>query len=149
MAKSLCDFQVFAKPAGPLCNLECQYCYYLSRQPLNPRIELFRMPDDLLEKYIIQHIEASAGPVIAFSWHGGEPTLLGLNYFRRIAALQHKHQPRNKRIYNGMQTNGILLDDEWCRFLSSEGFGVGLVAAGGRALSHSKLLDRAVLRRLL
>jgi uncharacterized protein len=130
MAKAFPDFQIFAKPVGPLCNLECQYCYYLNRQPLHPNVESFRMPENLLEEYVIQHIKASTGPVIAFSWHGGEPTLLGLDYFRRIVALQHRHQPRDKRIYNGLQTNGILLDDEWCRFLSSEGFGVGLSLDG-------------------
>ena len=134
MAKSFRDFQVFAKPAGPVCNLECQYCYYLDRQPSPPDIQSFRMPDDLLETYIIQHIAASPGPAITFSWHGGEPTLLGLDYFRKIAGLQRKHQPRNTHIYNGIQTNGILLDDEWCRFLVSECFGVGLSLDGPQEL---------------
>jgi uncharacterized protein len=88
------------------------------------------MPDDLLEAYVIQHIRASPGIVVTFSWHGGEPTLLGTDYFRRIVALQRKHRPRNKQIFNGMQTNGILLDDEWCRFLGEEKFGVGLSLDG-------------------
>jgi uncharacterized protein len=88
------------------------------------------MPPDVLESYIVQHIQASPGPVISFSWHGGEPTLAGLDYFRTIVLLQRKHRPRNKRIFNGMQTNGILLDDEWCRFLAAEKFSVGLSLDG-------------------
>jgi uncharacterized protein len=88
------------------------------------------MSDDLLEQYIIQHIEASDAPVITFSWHGGEPTLLGLDFFRKVVSLQRKHQPLRSRIFNGMQTNGILLDDDWCRFLAVEKFGVGLSLDG-------------------
>jgi uncharacterized protein len=88
------------------------------------------MSDELLEKYILQHIEASPGPAVTFSWHGGEPTVLGLDYFRRIVALQRKHQPPGRRINNGIQTNGILLDEEWCSFFSAEGFGVGLSLDG-------------------
>jgi len=88
------------------------------------------MPDDILEAYIAQHIEAFPGPVINFSWHGGEPTLLGLDYFRKIVALQRKHQPPNRRITNGMQTNGTLLNEDWCRFLAAENFSVGLSLDG-------------------
>jgi uncharacterized protein len=130
MAKPSRDFQVFVKPIGSICNLGCQYCYYLDKEHLYPKGESFRMPDIILEEYIVQHIEASSEPVIRFSWHGGEPTVLGLDYFRRVVALQHKHQPPNRRIANGMQTNGILLDEEWCHFLAEEGFAVGLSLDG-------------------
>ena len=136
------EFQVFAKPAGPLCNLNCQYCYYLGKQLGGSSLETLRMPEPLLEEYIFQHIHASPGPVITFSWHGGEPTLLGLDYFRGIVALQRKHRPRNKRIFNGMQTNGILLDDEWCRFLSAERFGVGLSLDGSAELHDCYRVSR-------
>ena len=88
------------------------------------------MSEDLLEEYIVQHIEASPSPAITFSWHGGEPTILGLDYFRKIVALERKHRPPGRRIINGIQTNGILLDEEWCRFLAAEGFGVGLSLDG-------------------
>ena len=88
------------------------------------------MPEDTLEEYIVQHIDASPEPVIRFSWHGGEPTVLGLDYFRKIVALQHKHQPPNRRIVNGIQTNGTLLDEAWCRFFAKEGFAVGLSLDG-------------------
>jgi len=130
MVKASREFQVFAKPAGSLCNLACHYCYYLKREDLYPRSESFHMPDSILEEYVIQHIAASSGPVINFSWHGGEPTILGLGYFRKVVALQRKHQPRNQRIANGIQTNGTLLDEEWCRFLAAEGFAVGLSLDG-------------------
>ncbi len=130
MAKASREFQVFAKPLGSICNLDCQYCYYLKKEDLYPKGEVFRMPEDTLEKYIIQHIEASPAPVINFSWHGGEPTLLGLDYFRKIVALQRKHQPPSQRIANGMQTNGTFLNEEWCRFLAAEGFTVGLSLDG-------------------
>ena len=130
MVKASREFQVFAKPIGSICNLDCHYCYYLKKEHLYPKGEPFRMPDDLLEEYIVQHIEAFPGPVILFSWHGGEPTVLGLDYFRNIVALQRKHQPPNQRIANGMQTNGTLLDEDWCRFLAKTGFAVGLSLDG-------------------
>ncbi len=134
MGRASREFQVFAKPGGSICNLACHYCYYLKKEHLYPKGESFRMPDSILEKYIIQHIDASPGPVITFSWHGGEPTILGLDYFRRIVALQRKHKPPNRRITNGMQTNGTLLDVDWCRFLAAEGFAVGLSLDGPQEL---------------
>jgi uncharacterized protein len=124
------EFQVFAKPAGSSCNLACRYCYYLKAGRLYPQGPRPRMADRLLEEYIVQHIEASPGPVVTFSWHGGEPTVLGLDYFRRIVAIQVKHRPVDRRIVNGIQTNGLLLDEDWCRFLSNERFGVGLSLDG-------------------
>lgn len=134
MTKASRQFQVFAKPGGPVCNMDCHYCYYLEKQQLYPKDALFRMPDDLLETYIVQHIDASAGPIVSFSWHGGEPTVIGLDYFRRIAALQKKHKPHGWRISNGMQTNGVLLDEDWCRFLATEKFGVGISLDGPREM---------------
>ncbi|MGB3863432.1 MAG: anaerobic sulfatase maturase, partial [Candidatus Aminicenantaceae bacterium] len=122
--------QVFVKPVGSICNLDCHYCYYLKKEQLYLKGESFRMPDDILEEYIVQHIKAYPEEVIRFSWHGGEPTLLGLDYFRKIVKLQHKHQPSGQRIMNGMQTNGTLLDEDWCRFLADEGFAVGLSMDG-------------------
>ncbi len=130
MVKASREFQVFAKPIGSICNLNCRYCYYLKKEHLYPKGESFRMPDEILEEYIVQHIDASPEPVIRFSWHGGEPTLLGLDYFRKIVDLQRKHQPPNHLISNGIQTNGTLLDDDWCHFFASEGFAVGLSLDG-------------------
>jgi uncharacterized protein len=124
------SFQVFVKPAGPVCNLACRYCYYLEKERLYPEETSFRMPDILLEEYIVQHIEACRDDVIHFSWHGGEPAILGLDFFRKIVALQRKHQPAGRRITNGMQTNGTLLDEEWGRFFRDEDFAVGLSLDG-------------------
>lgn len=137
VARSSQDFQVFAKPAGAVCNLDCSYCYYLEKRRLYPVAGSCRMPDSLLEKYIIQHIEASAGPAIHFSWHGGEPTVLGLDYFRKIVELQRRHRHPGRQVINGLQTNGILLEEDWCRFLAAEGFGVGL-SIDGPAEMHDR-----------
>lgn len=128
------EFQIFVKPVGALCNLACRYCYYLDKAHLYPQRQSLRMPDEVLEAYIAQHIAASPGPVINFSWHGGEPTLLGVDYFRRIVALERVHQPPGRQITNGIQTNGTLLDEAWCRFLAAEGFAVGISLDGPRAL---------------
>jgi uncharacterized protein len=134
MAKVSRAFQIFAKPAGPVCNLGCTYCYYLKKEYLYPQERSFRMREDILEKYIFQHIDASAGPVINFSWHGGEPTIPGLDYFKKIVTLQRKYLPPGRKIRNGIQTNGTLLDDDWCSFFAEEGFGVGLSLDGPEEL---------------
>ncbi|MBM4314863.1 MAG: anaerobic sulfatase maturase [Deltaproteobacteria bacterium] len=128
------EFQVFAKPAGARCNLDCRYCYYLQKEELYPQTGSLRMADDLLERYIVQQIEIAPEPVIHFFWHGGEPTILGLDYFRRIVEIQQRHRSRGSRIINSIQTNGVLLTDEWCRFFAAEQFAVGLSIDGPPAL---------------
>jgi uncharacterized protein len=152
MAQASRPYQIFAKPIGSLCNLRCDYCYYLKKQSLYPEENSFRMPEDILEDYILQHIHTCPDPVISFSWHGGEPTLLGLDFFRKIVELQRKHQPSPRRISNGIQTNGILINEDWCRFLAAEGFTVGISLDGpkemhdahrvskGRKPSHSQAM---------
>ena len=134
MTQTQREFQVFAKPAGSLCNLACHYCYYRQKEHLYPQRESLRMPEDLLEVYIAQHITASPDPVIHFSWHGGEPTVLGLDYFHTIVALQRKYRPPHRHITNGIQTNGTLLDEDWCRFLAAEDFAVGISLDGPREM---------------
>ncbi len=142
MAKVSRPHQIFAKPIGSLCNLSCDYCYYLKKKSLYPDDQSFRMPEDILEEYILQHIEACPDAVIPFAWHGGEPTLLGLEYFHKIVELQSKHQPVHRRIINGIQTNGTLLDEEWCRFLAAEGFGVGISLDGPQEMHDSHRLTK-------
>jgi uncharacterized protein len=143
MAKASREFQIFAKPIGSICNLDCGYCYYVKKQDLYQKGEPLRMPDDILEAYIVQHIDASPNPAIRFSWHGGEPTLLGLDYFRTIVALQHKHQPTGTSILNGVQTNGTLLDEDWCRFLAAEHFAVGLSLDGPKQMHDQYRVTKA------
>jgi len=136
------EFQIFVKPVGASCNLSCSYCYYLEKQDLYPGSESFRMTDDILEKYIIQHIEAATEQVIMFSWHGGEPLLAGLDFFKKVVALQKKHIPSGKRAINGIQTNGIPLDDHWCSFLSEEDFMVGISIDGPDDLHNQHRTDQ-------
>jgi len=136
------EFQVMVKPIGAVCNLGCQYCYYLDKKDLYPHAAQFRLDDELLERYIVQHIAASPADAILFSWHGGEPTVLGLDYFRRIVELQRKHRPPGREILNGIQTNGTLLDEDWCRFLATEKFSVGLSLDGTRELHDAYRIDK-------
>lgn len=118
------------KPVGPICNLDCAYCYYLEKEELYPPGTSFRMGEGLLEHYIRQYIEASPGPVVEFVWQGGEPTLLGLPFFQRIVELQQRFLPPGWQVSNSIQTNGLQLDEAWCRFLREESFLVGLSVDG-------------------
>jgi uncharacterized protein len=136
------EFQIFAKPAGAVCNLDCHYCYYLKKRDLYPPASGCRMSDDVLENYIRQHFAASPAPTVSFSWHGGEPIVLGLDYFRQIVALQRRHCPPGRSVFNGVQTNGILLDEDWCRFFALEGFSVGLSLDGPADLHDCYRLTR-------
>jgi uncharacterized protein len=131
------EFQIFVKPIGATCNLRCEYCYYLEKKKLYQGNESFLMTDDVLERYIIQHIEASTEKAIGFSWHGGEPLLAGLDFFRKIVSLQRKYLPAGRLIVNGIQTNGTLIDKNWCRFLSDENFVVG-ISIDGPGDMHNK-----------
>lgn len=130
------EFQIFAKPVGSNCNLNCSYCYY-SNQPDSAKItQNSRMKDDLIEIYIRQHIEATTDDIIMFSWHGGEPTLAGIDFYRKVVLIQKKYLTPGKTLINGIQTNGTLLNDEWCKFLSEEGFLVGISIDGHEELHN-------------
>jgi len=142
MAAASRSFQVFAKPAGDACNLACRYCYYLGKGPSGRAGAPARMPGDLLEAYIAQHIAASPDEIIRFSWHGGEPTILGVDHFRKIVEIERRRIPAGRTVVNGLQTNGTLLDDEWGRFLAAEGFSVGLSLDGPREIHDIHRLDR-------
>jgi uncharacterized protein len=122
------------KPIGSACNLDCNYCYYLSKEELLEQDSSRRMSDEHLERFIVEYIAAQDAPEIVFTWHGGEPTLLGLRFFGKLVELQRKHCPEGRRIANDLQTNGTLLDDEWGAFLSEHGFLVGLSIDGPAAL---------------
>lgn len=135
------DFQIFAKPVSYRCNLNCSYCYYLGKNNVFPEPSP-QMTENLLERYIRGHIEAYPGNDVRFSWHGGEPTLLGIDRFRRIVELQRKHCPPGKHIANGIQTNGTLLTDDWGHFLAEQGFAVGLSLDGPAAIHDVYRTDR-------
>jgi uncharacterized protein len=124
------EFQVFVKPVGARCNLRCSYCYYPGCiQP--PGVSGGqRMSDKVLEEYILQHIDAAGGSEVFFSWHGGEPTLAGIDFYRHAVSLEKRYAPPGCRIVNGIQTNATLIDDAWGRFLKEEGFYVGLSIDG-------------------
>ncbi len=109
---------IVAKPIGPACNLDCAYCFYLEKQALYGAGEDFRMSDEVLAAFIGSYVAAQPTPVVEFVWQGGEPTLLGLDFFRRVVELQAPFAGA-KTITNSLQTNGTLLDDDWCRFLKA------------------------------
>jgi uncharacterized protein len=129
-------FSVMAKPIGPICNLNCTYCYYLEKQNLYKDHSNFKMNDEILEKFIQGYIESQQLPTVGFLWQGGEPTLLGIDFFRKAVSLQKKHAG-SKQIENSFQTNGTRLDDEWCRFLKQHNFLVGISIDGPEKL-HNK-----------
>ncbi len=130
MASESREFQVFVKPVGARCNLNCSYCYYLEKVGIARSVPGGCMSDEMLELYIRQHIEASTEPDIFFSWHGGEPTLAGIDFFRKVVTIQEAYIPQGSTVRNGIQTNGTLITDEWGRFLSRENFYVGLSIDG-------------------
>ena len=135
---------VMAKPIGPICNLDCEYCFYLHKEELFPKGERWRMPEETLETFIRQYIEAqpSGVPEITFAWQGGEPTLLGVDFFRRAVELEKEHAPPGTKIVNALQTNGVLLDDEWCQFLKQENVLVGLSIDGPAELHDRYRYDK-------
>ncbi|EEW25775.1 anaerobic sulfatase maturase [Rhodobacter ferrooxidans] len=139
-------FHVMVKPSGPRCNLDCSYCFYLSKTGLYPEERKFRMNDAVLETYIRDHIAAHVAlgvPEVGFTWQGGEPTLLGLPFFERVLELQRQYAPPGFRISNSIQTNGTLLDTDWAAFLARNSFLVGLSLDGPKALHDRYRIDRA------
>jgi uncharacterized protein len=140
-------FHLITKPIGAVCNINCSYCFYLDKERLYdyPTRGSFRMADDVLESYVQQYIEAQPAGLdeVNFAWQGGEPTLLGLDFFRRAVELQKKHARVGQRVSNSLQTNATLLDDAWCAFLRDEGFLVGVSIDGPEAHHDRYRLDLA------
>ena len=135
------SFHVMTKPAGPICNLDCRYCFYLEKENLYPQKTDWTMRGEVLERYIREYIQAQETPMVSFAWQGGEPTLLGVDYFREVVRLQQEYSD-GKRIENGFQTNGILLDEEWGDFLAKHRFLVGLSIDGPRQLHDRYRVDK-------
>ncbi|MFH7808920.1 anaerobic sulfatase maturase [Acinetobacter sp. BSP-153] len=130
-------YHVMLKPSGAQCNLDCSYCFYLHKQDLLRQPKTPRMAESMLELHIKQYIEAQTGNEVVFSWQGGEPTLMGLEFFQRVVELQNKYKKPKQCIENDIQTNGTLLDEAWCEFLSQHNFLVGL-SIDGPAEFHDK-----------
>ena len=134
-------FHVMVKPRGAVCNLACRYCFYLKKEQLYPDGS-FRMSEALLEDYVRQYIAAQQVPEVTFAWQGGEPTLMGLDFYRKAVELQARYRRPGMRVLNAFQTNGILLDADWCRFFHEHNFLVGLSIDGPRALHDTFRLDQ-------
>ncbi len=124
------------KPTGAICNLDCKYCFYLEKEKLYRGTTNWSMTDEVLESYIRQYIESQKTEEVTFTWQGGEPTLLGLDYFKKVISFENKYA-NGKKILNAFQTNGILLDDEWCEFFSANKFLIGISIDGPEEI-HNK-----------
>ena len=134
---------VMAKPSGAICNISCEYCFYLEKEKLYPSVSKskWKMSDEVLENYVKQYIEAQKVPVVNFAWQGGEPTLLGIDFYKKAVKLQ-KFYAKGKTITNAFQTNAILIDDKWAEFLKQENFLVGVSIDGPQKLHDRYRVDR-------
>lgn len=129
------SFHVMAKPAGALCNMACSYCFFLSKQQLLGSGAV--MSDAILERFIGDYLQSQPDEVVTFSWQGGEPAVAGLDFYKKAVALQRRYAPSGVSVENDFQTNGLLLDDEWCRFLKDHRFLVG-ISLDGPASVHDR-----------
>jgi uncharacterized protein len=136
-------FHVMAKPTGSACNLDCTYCFYLHKDELLQQEAHCNMSDEVLENFIRQYIDGQDGEQIVFSWQGGEPTLMGLEFFHKVVKFQKMNQKPGQKIENDLQTNGILLNDRWAEFLKEHRFLVGLSIDGPRELHDRYRLTRS------
>ena len=135
------EFHLLSKPTGAVCNLDCKYCFFLSKEMLYPGSR-FRMADDMLETYVRQLLESQPGPEVAVAWQGGEPTLMGLDFFKRSVELVERHRRPAQRVAYTLQTNGTKIDDEWAAFLAGHKFLIGLSVDGPRHLHDAYRVDK-------
>ncbi len=134
-------FHLLAKPSGSTCNIDCKYCFFLSKEALYPD-EKQRMSEETLETYIRQLLESHRTPQVTVAWQGGEPTLMKLEFFKKSIELVEKYKRPNQQVQHTFQTNGILLDDEWCVFFKQHNFLVGLSCDGPREIHNTNRVDR-------
>ncbi len=134
-------FHLLAKPSGATCNLDCAYCFFLDKELLYPGSH-FRMSDEVLERYIRQLIESHRANPVNLAWQGGEPTLMGLDFYRRAMVLVEKYRRPGMSFLHTMQTNGTLLDDEWCEFFKEHNFLIGISIDGPRELHDVYRVDK-------
>ncbi len=131
--KSIPSFHIMAKPTGAQCNLNCAYCFFLKKEKLYPGSS-FRMSDEVMDTYIRQTIEAHQTSEVIIAWQGGEPTLMGLDFFRRAIEIEKKYIRPGMYVENTIQTNGVLIDKEWCRFFHDNNFLAGISIDGPKHL---------------
>ncbi|HWZ18053.1 MAG TPA: anaerobic sulfatase maturase [Ktedonobacteraceae bacterium] len=134
-------FHVLSKPSGATCNLDCTYCFFLSKEKLYPNSR-FRMSEETLETYIRQLLESQRAPEVTIAWQGGEPTLMGLDFFKRAVDLVQAYARPGVEIQHTMQTNGILLNDDWCKFFLEHHFLIGLSLDGPQAMHDTYRVDK-------
>jgi uncharacterized protein len=134
-------FHVLAKPSGPICNLDCSYCFFLSKEALYPG-DRFRMTDEVLDAYLRQLLEAHTDPEVTIAWQGGEPTLMGVEFFRRALEIAERYRRPGQVLHHTMQTNATLLTDEWCALLCEHRFLVGVSIDGPRELHDAYRVDK-------
>lgn len=134
-------FHVMAKPTGAICNLDCKYCFFLSKEALYPGSP-FRMADDVMEAYVKQIVESQQAPQVTIAWQGGEPTLMGLDFFRQVMKVVGKVTRPGMTINHTIQTNGTKLDDEWCKFFRQNNFLVGLSLDGPKEMHDAYRVDK-------
>jgi uncharacterized protein len=134
-------FHLLAKPTGPICNLDCEYCFFLSKEALYPG-DRFRMSEELLATYLRQFMEANPDGEITIAWQGGEPTLMGVDFFRRAVALAERYRRPAQQVQHTIQTNGTLLTDEWCGLLAEHRFLVGISIDGPPAMHDRYRVDK-------
>ena len=135
-------FHLMSKPTGAVCNLDCGYCFYLAKESLYPGAT-FRMPEDILERYVAGLLEAHSGlPEVVVAFQGGEPTLMGIDFFRRVLELEQQFIQPGQAVLNTLQTNATLLDDSWAEFLAANDFLVGVSIDGPRDLHDAFRVDK-------
>ena len=134
-------FHLLAKPTGAICNLDCAYCFFLDKEVFYPGSK-FRMGEPVLEQYIRQLIESHQTDSVNIAWQGGEPTLMGLDFYRRAMDLVEKYRRPGMTFLHTMQTNGTLLDDEWAAFLAEHRFLMGISIDGSRQLHDIYRVDK-------
>jgi len=135
------SFHLLAKPRGAVCNLDCKYCFFLSKEELYPGSK-FHMSDDMLERYVRQLLEAHQTPEVTIAWQGGEPTLMGLDFYRRGVELAERLRRPEQTVLHTMQTNGVLLDDAWCAFFKEHHFLIGLSVDGPREMHDAYRVNK-------
>lgn len=134
-------FSLLIKPSGPDCNLNCKYCFYAGKTEIFGK-GVHRMGQEVLEKFVSDYMKIGFD-ICSFAWQGGEPTLMGLDFFKKAVSLQKKYGQEPQVVSNALQTNGILLDEKWCRLLAEYKFLVGISLDGTEQLHDYYRLDRS------